>query len=80
MVIDKVTDMYYQRDHDIGDIVYLKTDPGQYTRMVTRITVTPTSIVYELKHGTEESWHFGIEISKTKNDSMSQCDLTGVDL
>jgi len=49
----------------IGDYVYLKTDIDQYKRMVTGYTVRDNSekVVYLLSFGTEETSHYGCEIS-----------------
>ena len=52
-------------DFKIGDYVYLKTDVDQYKRIVTGYTVRDSSekIVYLLSLGTEETSHYGCEIS-----------------
>lgn len=56
-------------DFDIGDIVYLKTDPDEpVKRMVVAITLLPGGVaVYCLACGdTEPSEHYAIEIAETK--------------
>jgi hypothetical protein len=51
---------------DIGDIVFLRTDPEQNERMITRFMVSKPSIEYEVVCGTEVSLHYGFELSKEK--------------
>jgi len=53
-------------DFDLGDKVYLNTDP-ENERMVVGIILRPGGIaVYILVCGTEESEHFAIEITDVK--------------
>lgn len=52
--------------YQIGDIVFLKTDPEQNERMVTEIRVRQNSILYSLSCGTTDSQHYEIEISTNK--------------
>jgi len=52
--------------HEIGDVVYLKTDPEQNERIVTGIIIRPKTIVYTLSCGTSDSSHYDIEISTHK--------------
>lgn len=59
--------MTISNEHDLGDIVYLRTDPDQNILVVTAIAVTPGGLLYKLAIGTSESWHYGIEISKEKD-------------
>jgi hypothetical protein len=63
-----LTQVHYKTGHkiefNIGDIVYLKTDEEQHSRMVTSISLRPGGMVtYCLSFGSYESWHYGIEIS-----------------
>jgi hypothetical protein len=51
----------------IGDIVYLKTDCEQLPRIVTGIFIRPIGIIYYLTYCTNETNHYGIEISVEKN-------------
>jgi hypothetical protein len=55
-------------DYDIGDFVYLKTDPDPMKRIVISITLLPGhTAVYTLGLGdTETSDHYSIEITDTK--------------
>lgn len=54
--------------HDVGDIVYLKTDSEQRERMVTGITIRPIGITYKLSCGEyDETTHYEIELTNTKD-------------
>jgi hypothetical protein len=48
---------------DLSNIVYLKTDPEQYKRIITAIVLHQGSIMYELSVGEETSYHYDFEIS-----------------
>jgi hypothetical protein len=52
---------------DIGDSVYLKTDPEQAERLVTGISVRQNGITYAISHLTTETWHYDFEISKERD-------------
>lgn len=52
---------------EIGELVYLTTDPEQLQRMVTCFIVNKYDIIYELQSGTTSSRHYDYEISKEKN-------------
>lgn len=52
---------------DIGDSVYLKTDPEQSERLVTGISVRQNGITYAISHLTNESWHYDFEITKERD-------------
>tara|TARA_R110001632_G_scaffold70752_1_gene164596 strand:- start:1213 stop:1410 length:198 start_codon:yes stop_codon:yes gene_type:complete len=47
----------------IGDYVYLKTDIGQYKRIITGYTVRTDGVTYLLSLGSEETAHYELEIS-----------------
>ena len=53
-------------EYEYGDLVYLKTDPDQLSRMVTGYTNRNGHITYELSLGVHTSWHVGVEISTEK--------------
>ena len=53
-------------EFSIKDVVFLKTDPQQYDRIVTGIIVRNREVTYELMSETEASEHFDYEISATK--------------
>jgi len=59
--------MVIENKFDIGDIVYLQTDTDQVGRMVTRILVEKTCIMYQLIAGVVASDHYEFEISADKN-------------
>ncbi len=59
--------MLIDNKFDLGDIVYLKTDPDQKERLVTGVTVRPTGLLYELSVGEEDSTHYDLEITTEKD-------------
>jgi hypothetical protein len=55
-------------DFKLGQTVYLKTDPDQYMRIVTGLQITAEGgILYKLAINMSEQWHYGVEISDTKD-------------
>lgn len=52
---------------DIGDSVYLKTDPEQCERLVTGINIRQNGVSYALSHLTNESYHYDFEITKERD-------------
>lgn len=58
--------MTIKNKFEIGQEVWLKTDPDQYTRIVTEIRITPGALMYSLSCSDECSIHFDFEISDTK--------------
>ena len=55
-------------EFNFGQLVYLKTDPEQFQRMVIGIRVyADKSIVYDLAFGTNSSCHHEVEISEEKD-------------
>jgi hypothetical protein len=59
--------MVIDNKFSIGQIVYLVTDSEQLKRIVSRIIVTPTGLVYELNSGVVQSSHYDFEISDEIN-------------
>lgn len=54
--------------HEIGDTVFLKTDPEQLSRIVISFKVfSEGELLYELVQGTTTSFHFGFEITTERN-------------
>ena len=49
--------------YEIGQFVYLKTDPDKYERQITRIMINPDSLQFELTLGAMASWHYDFEIT-----------------
>lgn len=60
--------MTIQTDFTLGQAVYLKTDPDQYMRIIVGIQLTADGgILYKLAINMSEQWHYGVEISDTKD-------------
>lgn len=59
--------MIIENKYDFGQIVWLKTDEEQLQRIITKIEVCPTGILYQLSQGKDYSWHYDFEISDTEN-------------
>jgi hypothetical protein len=53
--------------YEVGDFVYLKTDPDQYRRMVLAVLIRAECVAYGLGIGTGETYHYEIEITTDKN-------------
>mgnify|MGYP000170954033 CR=1 FL=1 len=52
---------------DIGDSVYIVTDPEQHKRTVSSYTVNPGNIVYAVVFIGQVTYHYDFEISKDKD-------------
>ena len=52
---------------NIGDMVYLKTDPEQLERMVYAIDIRQTGLLYSLCCGTSTSNHYDFEMTTDKD-------------
>jgi len=63
--------MKIELDFNLGDLVFLKTDPDQKQRMVTKINITPAGVYYNLNCGVEESDNYSIEMTADKDWNMS---------
>lgn len=59
--------MVIENKFELQQTVYLKTDPDQRARIVTRINVSSTGLIYELYSGTGGSWHYDFEIATEKD-------------
>lgn len=59
---------------EIGQIVYLKTDDEQFSRIVTGFTVREQSLLYGLSQGTNETFHYDFEIT-TEKDILATLNL-----
>lgn len=66
--------MTIKNKFNIGDMVYLKTDPEQHPRMVIGISIKPNGFTYILAFGSNESYHYELEISNTK-DTFTVCGI-----
>ncbi len=63
--------MVIENSYDIGETVYLRTDPDQLARIVTSLIVSNAGIVYELNCGVLESRHYDIELSREKDTVLA---------
>lgn len=63
--------MIIENKFDLGDIVYLKTDPDQKKRMVIQISIRVTGIIYEVNCADRSSWHYEMELSNSKDVLMT---------
>jgi hypothetical protein len=57
-------------NHQIGDIVYLRTDPEQQARIITAYMVTPREVMYEVACGVMTTPHYEFELSTEKDVSL----------
>lgn len=57
-----------ENKYQIGDFVYLVTDPDQEKRMVTGITVRVSGILYLISLGERETSHYEFELSDQANE------------
>lgn len=58
--------MWIENAFNHGDKVYLIHDPYQKERMVTAINVRKHELVYCVRCGTEESFHYEYELREDK--------------
>lgn len=54
--------MKIENAFDIGQRVYLKTDPDQCEHIVTEIRITGAGIMYLIMFYTTGSWHYEYEL------------------
>lgn len=59
--------MVIDNKFEIGQTVYLKTDPDQLQRIVFGFDITQGSIIYQLCVGISTSKHFDFEITEQQN-------------
>ena len=56
--------MLIKTKYDIGDVVFLITDPDQHPRIITSISVRPqNNIVYEMACGGNSTDHYDLEFT-----------------
>lgn len=54
-------------EYEIGDSVYLRTDPDQFECLITGITIKAGgTLTYEIACGSTVTWHYGFELSHDK--------------
>lgn len=58
--------MIIENKFNIGQRIYLDTDPEQYERIITGILITQGDIIYRVVCGDVETYHFEFELSKEK--------------
>lgn len=57
---------------DLGEFVYLHTDPDQARRIVASVTFPLAGgVMYRLIMGDTESWHAGLEMSRERCVTVS---------
>ena len=56
-----------ENKYDIGEIVYITTDPEQSARMIIEIIVTKGDVMYRICCGTQMSVHYEFEINSEVN-------------
>jgi hypothetical protein len=58
--------MVLDTDFNLGDEVYLTTDNEQLKRLITCIQISPIGLLYKATCGTDETWHYSLELSIEK--------------
>ena len=59
--------MIVDNKYQLGDIVYLTTDPEQSGRIVVEIVVTKGDVMYRVSLGTTTTIHYEFELSAEVN-------------
>ena len=59
--------MTIQTEHDLGAILYLRTDSDQKERMLIQILHGFGGTTYRLVCGTEDSYHYPMEVSTERD-------------
>lgn len=60
--------MNIKTKYGFGDLLYLKTCPDQWSRIVTGINAYPSGVVYVLSLGSSTSYHYEIEVTDKKDE------------
>lgn len=59
--------MLIDNKHELGDVVYLISDPEQYKRIITDIKIgLDGGLIYYLALGVESTQHYELELTKEK--------------
>ena len=62
--------MVIENKYDIGQVVYLKTDPDQLARIVISMEIyAQGEIQYKLSCGSNFSYHYDFEITEEKDST-----------
>ena len=57
----------------MGEIVYLRTDPDQFARIIVAIQITVDGgMLYKLAIGMNEQWHYEVELTREKTPDFLQ--------
>lgn len=60
--------MKINNEFELGQTVYLKTDPDQYQRMVIKLSIgINNDLMYGVSCGPDFTWHYEEELYITKN-------------
>jgi len=60
-------------DYDIGDFVYIVTDPEQFKRQVTEIRLLPGGVaIYNVVLADSDSEHYSIELNDKPDLSINK--------
>lgn len=65
--------MTIQNKFKLGEVVYLRTDPDQFSRIIVAIQITVDGgMLYKLAINMSEQWHYEVEITKEKTPDFMQ--------
>lgn len=70
--------MIVNTKYNFGDIVFLKTDPDQFERMITKIIICQECIIYGVNMGSVFSEHYDFELSSQK-DLMKELNIFDIE-
>jgi len=57
----------------LGEMVYLRTDPDQFGRIIVAIQITVDGgMLYKLAIGMNEQWHYEVELAREKTPDFLQ--------
>jgi hypothetical protein len=57
----------------LGETVYLKTDPDQFSRIIVALQLTVDGgLLYKLAINMSEQWHYEVEITREKTPDFMQ--------
>lgn len=57
----------------LGEVVFLRTDPDQFSRIIVAIQITVDGgMLYKLAIGMNEQWHYEVELTREKTPDFMQ--------
>lgn len=57
----------------LGEVVFLRTDPDQFARIIVAIQITVDGgMLYKLAIGMNEQWHYEVELTREKTPDFLQ--------